>query len=379
MSSFAIERVEKNSLDFGLVIALLLLVGVGISILFSSSFYRAGFLFSDPLYFLRRQLLWVSLGGAAAVLLAHLSLSLLRRLIPMALLGTAGLMVLTFVPGIGSMFLGARRWIILFGYSFQPSELVKAVTLVYLAYILSRKHEQLDDAVNALLPPVIVVAIFATLIYLQNDFSTAFFLVFVSLSMLFVAGVPLRYFAALGVMTAPLSVILLLTRAHRVNRILAFLDPTRDPGGTGYQVLASRTALAQGGLWGAGIGQGVQKFGALPEAHSDFVFAILAEELGFVGVFLVVLLFAYFAYRGFRIAYHAKDRFVSLLAFGITASIVFQALLNMAVVSGLVPATGVPLPFFASGGSSMFVSLAMCGLLVNLSRHLEYAEEPFDG
>jgi cell division protein FtsW len=379
MSSFAIERVEKNSLDFGLVIALLLLVGVGISILFSSSFYRAGFLFSDPLYFLRRQLLWVSLGGAAAVLLAHLSLSLLRRLIPMALLGTAGLMVLTFVPGIGSMFLGARRWIILFGYSFQPSELVKAVTLVYLAYILSRKHEQLDDAVNALLPPVIVVAIFATLIYLQNDFSTAFFLVFVSLSMLFVAGVPLRYFAALGVMTAPLSVILLLTRAHRVNRILAFLDPTRDPGGTGYQVLASRTALAQGGLWGAGIGQGVQKFGALPEAHSDFVFAILAEELGFVGVFLVVLLFAYFAYRGFRIAYLAKDRFVSLLAFGITASIVFQALLNMAVVSGLVPATGVPLPFFASGGSSMFVSLAMCGLLVNLSRHLEYAEEPFDG
>ncbi len=379
MSGFAIDRVEKNSLDLGLVIALLLLVGVGVSILFSSSFYRAGFLFSDPLYFLRRQLLWVFLGGGAAVLLAHISLSILRRLIPIALLVTAGLMVLTFVPGVGSMFLGARRWIILFGYSFQPSELVKAVTLVYLAYILSRKHEQLDDAVNALLPPVIVVAIFATLIYLQNDFSTAFFLVFVSLAMLFVAGVPLRYFVALGVMTAPLSVILLLTREHRVNRILAFLDPNRDPGGTGYQVLASRTALAQGGLWGAGIGQGVQKFGALPEAHSDFVFAILAEELGFVGVFLVVLLFAFFAYRGFRIAYLTKDRFVSLLAFGITASIMFQALLNMAVVSGLVPATGVPLPFFASGGSSMFVSLAMCGLLVNLSRHLEYAEEPFDG
>ncbi|MFP4430602.1 MAG: putative lipid II flippase FtsW [Spirochaetaceae bacterium] len=379
MSSFAIERVEKNSLDLGLVIALLLLVGVGVSVLFSSSFYRAGFLFSDPLYFLRRQLLWVFLGGGAAVLLAHVSLSILRRLIPIALLVTAGLMVLTFVPGVGSMFLGARRWIILFGFSFQPSELVKAVTPLYLAYILSRKHEQLDDAVNALLPPVIVVAVFATLIYLQNDFSMAFFLVFVSLAMLFVAGVPLRYFIALGVMTAPLSVILLLTRAHRVNRIVAFLDPNLDPGGTGYQVLASRTALAQGGLWGAGIGQGMQKFGALPEAHSDFVFAILAEELGFVGVFLVVLLFAFFAYRGFRIAYLAKDRFVSLLAFGITASITFQALLNMAVVSGLVPATGVPLPFFASGGSSMFVSLAMCGLLVNLSRRLEYAEEPFDG
>jgi cell division protein FtsW len=379
MSSFAIERVEKNSLDLGLVVALLLLVGVGISILFSSSFYRAGFLFSDPLYFLRRQLLWISLGGLVALLLAHISLAVVRRLIPIALLSTAGLMLLTFVPGVGSMFLGARRWIILFGYSFQPSELAKATTLVYLAFILSRKHEQLDDAVNALLPPVIVVGIFATLIYLQNDFSTAFFLVFVSLSMLFVAGVSLRYFVALGVMTAPLSVILLLTREHRVNRILAFLDPGRDPAGTGYQVLASRTALAQGGLWGAGIGQGAQKFGALPEAHSDFVFAILAEELGFVGVFSVVLLFAFFAYRGFRIAYLAKDRFVSLLAFGITASITFQALLNMAVVSGLVPATGVPLPFFASGGSSMFVSLALCGLLVNLSRRLDYSEEPVHG
>ncbi len=379
MSSFAIERVEKNSLDLGLVVALLLLVGVGVSILFSSSFYRAGFLFSDPLYFLRRQLLWVALGGGVAAVLAHISLAVVRRLIPMMLLVTAGLMMLTFVPGVGSMFLGARRWIILFGYSFQPSELAKAVTLVYLAYILSRKHEQLDDAVNALLPPVIVVAIFATLIYLQNDFSTAFFLIFVSLAMLFVAGVSLRYFVALGVMTAPLSVILLLTREHRVNRILAFLDPARDPAGTGYQVLASRTALAQGGLWGAGIGQGAQKFGALPEAHSDFVFAILAEELGFIGVFSVVLLFGFFAYRGFRIAYLAKDRFVSLLAFGITASITFQALLNMAVVSGLVPATGVPLPFFASGGSSMFVSLAMCGLLVNLSRRLEYSEEPTNG
>ncbi len=379
MSSFAIEKVDTRSVDVALLISLLLLVGVGVSILFSSSFYRASYLFSDPLYFLRRQLLWIALGSGAAVFLAHVSLAFVRRVIPAALLATTVLMAMTFVPGIGSKFLGARRWIILFGYSFQPSELAKMITLIYLAYILSRKHDRLDDAVNALLPPVIVVALFATLIYLQNDFSTAFFLVFVALAMLFVAGVPLRYFFALGVMTAPLSIILLLTREHRVNRLLAFLDPTRDPAGTGYQVLASRTALSQGGLWGAGIGRGVQKFGSLPEAHSDFVFAILAEELGFIGVVLVVLLFLFFAYRGLRIAYLAKDRFVGLLAFGITASIVLQALLNMAVVSGLVPATGIPLPFFASGGSSMFVSLAMCGLLVNLSRRVDYIEEQKDG
>jgi cell division protein FtsW len=171
-------------------------------------------------------------------------------------------------------------------------------------------------------------------------------------------------------MAIPLATILLLSREHRVNRILAYLDPAHDPSDTGYQILASRTALVQGGFWGRGIGQGTRKFGALPEAHSDFVFASIGEELGFIGVAVVLILFLAFAYRGFSIAWSTDDTFEALLAFGLTAVILFQALLNMAVVSGLVPATGIPLPFFSQGGSSVFVTLVMCGLLLGLSRRV---------
>lgn len=374
MNHFSVERIEqRRSMDSVLLAVLVLLVSVGVSMLFSSSYFRADSLFGDPLYFFRRQSLWVLLGAGAAVLASRISLAFLRRRMPLILSATLGLMLLTFVPGIGTEFLGARRWIFLFGYSFQPSELAKLTVVLYLAFILSRKQDQMDDPVNALLPPIIVVAVFAALIYVQNDFSTAFFVVAIALAMFFVANVPVRYFIGLGVMTLPLSLILLLSREHRVKRLLSFLEPGWDPTGTGYQVLASKTALRGGGLWGEGIGQSAQKIGQLPEAHSDFVFAVVGEEIGFAGVVLVLLLFAMFAYRGYLIAYQAADRFTSLLAFGLTSTIFLQALLNLAVVSGLVPATGVPLPFFSSGGSSAFMTLVMCGLLLNVSRYADGA------
>ncbi|TVQ39988.1 MAG: putative lipid II flippase FtsW [Spirochaetaceae bacterium] len=365
---FTAERVEKKQFDLTLLSLLLVLVGVGTTMLFSSSYFRAENLFADPLHFLRRQSVWVVLGAVAAFAAARVSLDRLQRWTPLMISLTFGLMILTFVPGIGVRFLGARRWIFVFGYSFQPSELVKLTLIVYLAHILSRKHEQIDDPVNALLPPVIMVALFVVLIYLQNDFSSAGFVIVVAMAMFFVAGVPIRYFFSLGAMVMPLSLLLLLTREHRVNRVLAFIDPARDPAGAGYQVLISRAALVHGGMWGSGIGGSVRKLGRLPEAHSDFVFAVIAEELGFIGVAAIVALFALLAYRGYRIAYRCDNRFCSLLAFGLTSSIFLQALLNMAVVSGMVPATGVPLPFFSSGGSSAFVTLIMCGLLLNISR-----------
>jgi cell division protein FtsW len=360
-------------MDSVLMAVLVLLVAVGVSMLFSSSYFRADSLFGDPLYFFRKQSLWVLLGAAAAVLAARINLAFVQKQMPLILGVTLVLMLLTFVPGIGTEFLGARRWIFLFGYSFQPSELAKLTVVLYLAFILSKKQDQMDDPVNALLPPIIVVAVFATLIYVQNDFSTAFFVVAVALAMFFVANVPVRYFIGLGVMTLPLGLILLLSREHRVKRLLSFLEPGWDPAGTGYQVLASKTALRGGGLWGEGIGQSAQKIGQLPEAHSDFVFAVVAEEIGFVGVLLILILFSMFAYRGYLIAYEAPDRFASLLAFGLTSTIFLQALLNLAVVAGLVPATGVPLPFFSSGGSSAFMTLVMCGLLLNVSRYADGA------
>ncbi len=367
--SFAPERVDTvRKVDPVLMGILVLLIGSGLSVLFSSSFFRAEQLFADPLRFLRGQMTWVTLGVVAAAVLVRVPLSWMQRFVAPMLGISVLLMVLTFVPGFGTEFYGARRWIIVFGRSFQPSELVKVVLVFYLAYLLSRKREMLDDPVNALLPPFLVLALFSSLIYLQNDFSTAVFTILLGLTMFFVAGAPLRYFFGLLFTAGPLGVILLLTREHRVNRLLAFIEPSLDPAGSGFQVLAAERALVSGGLWGRGLGMGTQKLGSLPEVQSDFIFAVIAEEMGFFGVLCVIGLFALFAWRGYSIAIHASDSFRSYLAFGLTTLILGQALLNIAVVGGAVPATGLPLPFFSSGGSAMLMNLVACGLLLNVSR-----------
>lgn len=374
-----VERVDRRPIDSFLLANLVLLVGVGLSVLFSASYFRADRLFGEPLYFFHRQLVWTVLGLVGALAATRVSLDALRRLAPVLLIPTLLLMFLSFVPRVGVQVLGARRWIVLFGYSFQPSELVKLSLVLYLAHILSRKRERFHDPLNAILPPVLVAGFFVALIYAQNDFSTAFFVLLIALSMFFVSGFPLRYFISMTVMTAPIATILLLSREHRVRRVLAFVDPGRDPAGTGYQILASQRALADGGLWGVGIGRSVRKLGGLPEAHSDFVFAVLGEEFGYLGVLAVLGLFLAFAYRGFVLSFRIEDHFRSYLAFGLTSGIVLQALLNMAVVVGMVPATGIPLPFFSSGGSSIVVSLIMAGLLLNLSRDASVNPEATHG
>jgi cell division protein FtsW len=364
---FAVERAPRSA-DASFVVLLFLLIGFGLSALFSASYNWADQLYGDPLRLLRRQAIWVALGSLVALIAYRVPLSFLRSIVPAMIAAALGLMALTFVPGLGEEYLGGRRWILLFGSSFQPSELVKVVLVFYLAHILDLKQGRLDDTMNSVLPPLIVASVFAALIYLQNDFSTSVFVVVLTLLVLFVARVRLRFFLGLATVTVPLGVILLLTREHRVLRILAFIDPNIDRFGSGYQVLQARRALEFGGLWGQGIGQSVQKYGTLPEPHSDFVFAVLGEEVGFIGVVAVVGLFTALAVKGYRLALTATSVFRSLLAFGLTSVIVLQALLNMAVVGGLVPATGIPLPFFSHGGSAILMTLLMSGLLLNIAR-----------
>ena len=365
---FVLERIVSSRGDKSLLMVLFLLVGVGLAVLFSSSYFWAEQLYGDAFRLVRRQAVYVVLGVALAIVASRVPLNWLRKNVLLLLIGGLFLMILTFVPGLGEEYLGARRWILLFGYSFQPSEFIKVVVVFYLAHILSTKEERLHDTLNSIVPPMIVVGIFSAIIYLQNDFSTSVFVIGVALLMLYVARVRFRFFLGLAVVILPLAVILLLTREHRVLRILAFIDPEMDRFGSGYQVLAARIALENGGAWGVGIGQSLQKFGSLPEPHSDFVFAILGEEFGFIGILAVVGLFAGFAVKGYQIAIRATDTFNSLIAFGVTSAITLQALLNMAVVCGLVPATGIPLPFFSAGGSSVLMSLLMCGLLANVAR-----------
>jgi cell division protein FtsW len=358
----------KPRADALMLLTLIVMLSVGTSVLFSASTYYAQRLFEDPYYFFKRQLLWVLIGAVAAVIAAHLPLSLLRQATPIVVMGALILVVLTFVPGIGQPIMGARRWLFLFGQSFEPSELVKFSVVLYLAAIFSKKQDRINDPVNSLLPPLLVVSLFVTLIYLQNDFSTAFFVLLIALAMFLIAQVRIVYFVLLSLLFVPVGGMLLFTKAHRVRRLMAFLNPLADPSGSGYQVIAAQTDFVSGGFWGRGLGKGVKKLGGLPEAHSDFIYAVVGEEAGFLGAVFVLLLFVLLAWRGYSLVLTGRDSFTRYLAFGITSTITFQALLNIAVVVGLVPATGIPLPLFSSGGSSMLVTLTMGGVLLNLSR-----------
>ncbi len=364
---FFAEQIERNSARFDpLLIGLLsVLVIVGLGMLWSASWFRAEQLYGDPTRFVMRQAMWTTVGMAVLLAAAVFPLDIVRKYLPLVVLTTTIILLLTFVPGVSARYMGARRWIILFNVSFQPSELVKVTMVLYLAHIFARREGDFSQPVQSLLPPFLVVVVLAGIVLAQNDFSTAIFLVSMALTMFLVAGVPLSYFVRMFAVIVPLSLILVFTREHRVRRIIAFLRPSHDPSGGGFQILAARRALENGGLWGVGIGQSVRKFGGLPEVQSDFLFAVLAEELGLVGVVLVTLLFSAFALRGLYLASRQEDWFRSLLISGMVASITLQAFLNIAVVAGAVPATGIPLPFFSSGGSSLVVTFAMCGLIIN--------------
>ena len=357
-------------IDTALLAIVVLLAGLGAAMLFSASYHYGGLVFGDDLYFIRRHGIYLIVGLLAGTMAATARLQRIRELTPLLLAVAMAMMLLTFVPGIGVRALGAQRWISIAGQSFEPSELVKLALILYLAHILSKKEDALRSHAfsTTVLPPLLLVAAFGALIYLQNDFSSAFFVLFLAASLFFVAGVRLRYFLALGSLSIPLGLLLLLSRDHRVQRIIAFVDPAVDPAGSGFQVLAARAAVSAGGMWGRGVGQGQVKLGGIPEAHSDFVFAVVGEELGLVGVLAILALFCALGVRGYRLARDQSDRYRGLVAFGLTTALVGQALVNMAVVAGLLPATGLPLPLISSGGSSLLVTLTMCGLLLNISR-----------
>ncbi|MGA2976073.1 MAG: putative lipid II flippase FtsW [Spirochaetia bacterium] len=362
------ERIEKQRGDMFLIMLLVVTLGVGLSLLFSSSYSFSSRTYHDPLYLMKRQLLWAGLGGVAAFVVSMTPLSVFQRWMPLILLVTLLALLLPFLPGLGTSILGSRRWIAPFGLSFQPSELVKLSLILYLASYFARREAGERATMNTLIPPFIVICLFAGIILLQNDYSTAIFVLATGLAMLYIARVPVLHFILVILFTVPLGFLLLFTREHRVQRLLAFFDLSSHSAGTGYQIVTAKAALVSGGLWGRGLGRSAAKLGPLPMSYSDFIYTIVGEETGLLGALFIIALFALLAWRGFRIALRSEDRFSSYVAFGVTAAICLQALMNMAVAVGLVPTTGVTLPFFSAGGSSLFTTLIMCGLLVNLSR-----------
>lgn len=378
LSGFQVEKETRKKIDPVLFYIILLLLGVGLTFLFSSSYPNAIRLGKNPDYFLKRQLVMVGAGLIGALFFAGIPVEKLKKSVPYFLIISFILSVAVITAG--KEIQGAKRWIIFAGHSFQPSELVKISVILYIASVFSKKHDKIGE-LYTVSHPAVVVAVFALIIFAQNDFSTAMFLIFVSGAMFFIAGVKIRYFFSSVIAAVPFLLILILSKEHRVKRLIAFIDPEKDPVGVGYQIIKAKAALVSGGLWGSGIGNGVKKFGTLPEAHSDFIFAVVGEETGFIGIFIIIILFAVFAFRGYAVSREREvngDHFSSFLGFGITTSILYQALMNMAVVSGVVPATGIPLPFFSHGGSSMLVTLIMCGMLLNISKNYQNEKENYN-
>jgi cell division protein FtsW len=354
--------------DHILTASIILLTGLGFVTLYSSSYAYSERFFKDGLYLFKRQFIMGGAGIVLFILASRIKLELVRSLTKFLVIITMVLCILTFVPGIGVTKNGAARWIAIGNYTYQPSELVKLVLPLYLAHIFDKKQDNLDVFSSGILPPVIVTVLFFILVYMQNNFSTAVLLALNSLFIFYFAGVRLRFFFSALLMFLPLSGFLILTKEHRLRRVFSFIFPEWEPQGAGFQVRASILTIVSGGFLGKGMGHGTRKIASVPEIHSDFIFSSFAEESGFLGVLLFCLLFAVFAVQGYKAAMRKEDMYRRLVAAGIVTSILSQVLLNIAVVAGIMPTTGIPLPFFSAGGSSLATTLAAAGLVVNVSR-----------
>jgi cell division protein FtsW len=277
------------------------------------------------------------------------------------------LIIVTF-PEFSKKVGGARRWLTLGGFSFQPSELAKFTLVLFIAKSLVKRADKLRNFAYGYLPNLIVLGFFFIPILFQPDFGTAMIICAVTLTMLFIAGLRKKFLFLSILAIVPFITLAIMTAEYRTKRILAFLKPWEDPSGINFQVIQSFYAFGRGGFWGTGLGQSSQKLFRLPEAHTDFIFSVIGEELGFMGTTVIVILFSIFIWRGFITAYRAKDPFGTHLATGLTLLIGLQAFINLGVASGLLPTKGLTLPFISMGGSSMLVTMLSVGVLLNISK-----------
>ena len=322
----------------------------------------------DSFYYLKKQLLWCCAGVAAMVFAMFFNYQNYRRLTWLLLIAAGVLLLLVYVPGIGVRIGGSTRWIKIGGFSFQPVELAKLVLVVYMAQYLSRKSEYIRNFRRGILPSLVILSVFLILIYGQPDFGSVILMGMVAFVMLFTGGARIHQVVMLAAVASLLVCYEIWQEPYRMRRWLTFLDPWRDPEGDGYQIVQSFLALGSGGVLGAGLGAGIQKLHYLPAPHTDFIFSVIGEELGFVGSLIITILFMIIVWRGTKISLSIQDRFGNLLAVGITSLIGFQAAINIGVVTGSLPTKGITLPFISFGGSSMLISLLSMGILLNISR-----------
>lgn len=370
----------RRTCDKTVVLLMVLLLAMGLTTLFSATYYQrtAG---GDPLSAVKKQLLGVALGAVCCTILSNVPYRVYRSpRVTLVLLGVSVLLlILVIIPGIGVSINGSRRWLNIAGLSVQPSELAKYAMVIFMAGALDRRGEEIGSLFRGVTPLLVVPGVMFLLILEQPNLSTGGSILICALLMLVAAGLKKRHMALLGVSGLCLGAFYAWSAPYRRARLLSFRDPFAKMSDEGYQLSQSLIALGSGGLFGMGLGQGRQKFAYLPYPESDFIFAIVGEDFGLVGCTAVILLFAAFVLAGLRVALACRDRYGCLLAAGITSMIGMQAFINMGVVTGILPTTGLPLPFFSAGGTSITVMMAAIGILLNISRGhgraiIEYAD-----
>ena len=352
----------------GLVVTVLIMLGL--VMVFSASAITSLHRGNSPWRIFNRQLLWAVLGAAAMITAARVPYHRWRRLVPFLLAGASVLMLLPFIPGLGVSVNEARAWVFIGPVGFQPSEFFKLAVLLYCADLLARRETEMSNLRRTMWPLVAVVLFGGGLCLLQGDLGSAIVLACMVFAVAFIGGTPLIPMSFTAAGAAAIGMVFVFTSQRRYNRFTAFLDITAHKDYLSYQVYQAMIGMATGGVSGTGVGSGPSKWGYLPLAHSDFIFAVIGEELGLVGVVAVIGGFVLLTYFGVQVALAARDRFGMLLAGGIVAWLAVQAVINVGGVSGVMPVTGLTLPFVSAGGSSLFVCMAGAGLLLNVARHV---------
>src|SRR5688572_5239893 len=362
-------RRERHEPSYALLLAVMALTAIGIVMVYSASSVRSYFSEADPAAQGLEQLVWAGIGIVGLVVAMRLDFRHLRYLaIPIYVI-TAALLVAVLIPGVGAEINGSRRWIVVPGVgSLQPAEFAKLAVVLYLAHWLDRRGKEARTLWNGLVPFALLIAPGFVLIAMEPDLGTAGVYVIAAGSVFFMAGANLFYIGAIGSAVLGAAWLMVTSTSYQLERVETFLDPFRDPLGAGYNAVQALFALALGGITGVGLGESKQKYLYLPAPSTDFIFAIIGEEWGLVGTLTVLSLFVVVAYQGYRIAITAPDTFSGLVACGITTWLVVQACINLAVVTALMPVTGIPLPFISAGGSALTINLAAIGILLSISR-----------
>lgn len=356
----------KGSIDYPFLLAVILLMAFGLIMLFSAGNARAYSTYGDILYFLKKQLGGVVLGSIAMIVLANFDYHRLGKLSFGLLVFSGFLLVLVLVPGVGTTTNGATRWL----FGFQPSEIAKFAIILFFSFSLSKNQKILPDFLRGFCPYLAVLGVFVLLLYFEPHFSCIILIAFSAFLLLLVGGAEMKHLGLIAAIGVGLIVIMIMAEPYRLKRIVSFFDPFADAQGSGWQIVQSLYAIGSGGLFGVGLGQSRQKYQSLPEPQNDFIFSVLAEELGLLGVIILVALFIFLIVRGIKIAIKAPDLFGTLLVTGIVGIVAVQALINIAVVTASMPVTGMPLPFFSFGSTALSITMAEMGIVLNVSKQI---------